>query len=502
MEPRFHGGDLALVRPAGRYEVGEIVAYHSSLLQFVVLHRIVAIHNGHYTFKGDNNNFLDPVHPTRAQLIGRLWVQIRGGGRVLAALHDPVVDAIVCGLLGVFLLLGLGERRWRGKRQRKGATAPSRVGPTIMKRQRETDAENPVNFGALLATSAIAVVVFLVVAIVAFTRPAHKPTSVSTPYTQGVSFDYSARVRPSPVYPTGSIRTSDPIFLSIVHQLDLHITYRFKGAASGTIGGDEEVLLRLMGPSGWSRSFVLAPRTRFVRSDTSTDVTLDLGQIQSTMARIARLIGNPVFGGFTFAVQAVVHVTGTFAGQPVNATFKPALTFQVAGGELQPMRSSGPASGSASSQATFGPTQGGAVSIPAITPNTLAVLGVSPQIELLRWIAVIGLLLSIAAGVYFYLRKRSEPFVETFRIQSQYGHMIVPIVGGDDLGWPPVDVPNIKALVRLAESGQRLILHNRSDNVDTYMVNEEGTVYRYQVKPSKVVWGEWSQPSPPLEEAA
>ena len=61
-------------------------------------------------------------------------------------------------------------------------------------------------------------------------------------------------------------------------------------------------------------------------------------------------------------------------------------------------------------------------------------------------------------------------------------------------------MPSIKSLVRLAESGQRLILHTRSDNVDTYLVNDEGTVYRYQVKPSKVIWGEWSET--PVQAAA
>ena len=128
--------------------------------------------------------------------------------------------------------------------------------------------------------------------------------------------------------------------------------------------------------------------------------------------------------------------------------------------------------------------------------------GISPQIATLRWIAIIGLLLSSAVTLYFYLRKRGEPFEESFRIMAQYGHMIVPIVGGEDLGWPPVDVASIKALARLAESGQRLILHNRSGDVDTYMVNEEGTVYRYQVKPSKVVWGDWSETTAPVKAAA
>src|SRR5438445_716851 len=49
MQPRFHTGDLALVRPADHYRVGMIVAYRGSLLKVVVLHRIVAIHDGHYT---------------------------------------------------------------------------------------------------------------------------------------------------------------------------------------------------------------------------------------------------------------------------------------------------------------------------------------------------------------------------------------------------------------------------------------------------------------------
>jgi hypothetical protein len=30
------------------------------------------------------------------------------------------------------------------------------------------------------------------------------------------------------------------------------------------------------------------------------------------------------------------------------------------------------------------------------------------------------------------------------------------------------------------------------NGVDTYLVNEEGTVYRYQAKPIKIVWQEWA----------
>src|SRR3954453_21754335 len=83
MQPRFHTGDLAVVRPAARYRVGQIVAYRSAALHTVVLHRIIAIKGDRYVFKGDNNNFVDPTNPSRAQLVGKLAVRVAHGGRVL-----------------------------------------------------------------------------------------------------------------------------------------------------------------------------------------------------------------------------------------------------------------------------------------------------------------------------------------------------------------------------------------------------------------------------------
>jgi hypothetical protein len=273
------------------------------------------------------------------------------------------------------------------------------------------------------------------------------------------------------------------------------------------VTGTEEVLLNLIGPSGWTRSFVLAPRTHFAGGATNTEVTLSLGQLQSLMAEIERLTSTPGFASFSLTVQPVVHVSGTVAGHPVNASYEPALGFLLQSGQLLPASASAsapstPGAAPTSGEANYTPRQTAGVATPASAPATLTVLGVSVGITLLRWISLGGLALSIVATIVFYVRKRGEPFEESVRIQAQYGHLIVPIVAGEDLGWPPVDVPNIKALVRLAEIGQRLILHNRSNDVDTYMVNDEGTVYRYQVRPSNVVWGEWSDSTTPVQQAA
>ena len=508
MEPRFHTGDLAIVRPSSTYRVGEIVAYHSTLLHVTVLHRIIAIHNGRYFFKGDNNNFIDPVQPTRSELVGKLWLHVPHGGLFLKAFHTRVVAAVLCALLGLVLLAGAGKERRRRKRRRKDATGSGPPRIPIVNSPRDHDVPRPFNFRALLTASAIAAAVCVVLGLFAFARPASKPSANVTPYSQTVTFGYSAPVTPGPVYPGHTIKTGDPIFLTLVHNLRVHIDYSVTGAMPDTVAGTEAVVLELVGPNGWSRSFVLTPATHFSGNHTSSDVTLNLPEMQKLLTKVETLTGSAGVGTFSIAVRPRVHISGVVAGHQIKTEFAPTLTFQPQSGQLV-VSSAGTSSGGATSggatgasRAAYTQSQPGSVSSRATAPATITVFGVSPGIAMLRWISILGLLLSAAAAVYFYLRKRGEPFEESYRIQAQYGHMIVPIVGGEDLGWPPVDVPNIKALVRLAESGQRLILHNRSNDIDTYMVNEEGTVYRYQVKPSKVVWGEWTDAPVPTQTAA
>jgi len=378
------------------------------------------------------------------------------------------------------------------------------------------------NYGALFATSAMAAAVVVVLALVAFTRSTGKPTTATTPYMQQVTFGYIAHAPAGPVYPTGAIHTGDPIFLSLVHQIGVHVKYTFATAAAHDVAGTEAIRLRLTARSGWSRTIVLTPPTRFTGDHTSTMVTLDIPRIESLLTKVGILTGMPSNVGYTLVVLPEVHVTGTVAGHALNMRFAPSMSFELgpqqlvlngasaasgsssAGGASATSgnSSAGGASGSAASSGSLTTTQSGAVGRPATAAATIRVLGVSPEVSLLRWISVLGLLLSGLAAGYFFLRKRGEPFDESVQIQARYGHLIVPILAGEDLGWPPVDVPHIKALVRLAESGQRLILHNRSGDVDTYMVNDEGTVYRYQVKASKIIWGEWTDAPVPAQVVA
>jgi signal peptidase I len=508
MEPRFHTGDLAIVRPVSNYRVGEIVAYWSTLLHTVVLHRIIAKDGNTYEFKGDNNHFIDPVRPTRSELLGKLWLHVPHLGRVLEMLHTRVAAGLLCAVVGLLILFGVKENRRRRRRRRKGATGSGRLGTAVVNSLRD---HRPLNFGALLTASAVAAVAFLMLGVIAFSRPASRTVPASTPYSQQVRFGYSAQVHPGLIYPNGSVTTGDPIFLTLVRDVAVNVDYRLSTDAPSRLTGTEELLLRLAGPSGWTRNLMLVPRTPFTGTHTDTAVTLDVPRVQSLLAKVTQLTGGQGLATDTIAVVAQVHIRGTVAGQPVNTSFAPSLSFQLSPTQLVSAGVSNGASntdGTApapTSQPTLGYTQSqtnAVTTAPGSAPRSLTVLGVSFPITLLRWLALIGLALSVPVAVYAFLRKRGEPFQETVQIQSQYGHMIVPIVAGEDLGWPAVDVPTIKALAKLAESGQRLILHSRSNEVDSYMVNDEGTVYRYQVRPSKVVWGEWSETTTPVQAAA
>jgi len=106
MLPALKRSDLVALRPADTYRVGDIVGYRSLFIHRVVLHRIIAIHGGHYVFKGDNNSFVDPDRPTRAQLVGRLWIHVSSAGQLVQQLHRPPVAGALAVVL--VLLAGIG----------------------------------------------------------------------------------------------------------------------------------------------------------------------------------------------------------------------------------------------------------------------------------------------------------------------------------------------------------------------------------------------------------
>ena len=69
------------------------------------------------------------------------------------------------------------------------------------------------------------------------------------------------------------------------------------------------------------------------------------------------------------------------------------------------------------------------------------------------------------------------------RAHARYGHLLVPITGiAVNPVQSAVDVATMDALVALAERGERLILHQRSDEADTFLVDDGATLFRHQIR--------------------
>ncbi len=500
MAPRFHSGDLALIRPARAYRVGDVVAYRSAMLRSVVLHRIIRRDGERFVFKGDNNNFIDPAHPGRAELVGKLWLRIPHAGVVLDTLHLPAVAGGLIGS-GLLLLLSAGGKRRRRRRRPPAAPAVPEARPAATwadppapappapapprepaSRPRAARRINPLH---LLTGSAVAAAAFLVLGLLSFGRPATKPARVNAPYTEKVSFGYSAAVPATaePVYPGGVLKTGDPVFLRLVHRVRVTVGYDFSATAPHALAGTMDVAVRLSSPNGWSRTMQLAPPKPFAADAAGAEVTLDLARLRSLMRRIDTLIGAPAGGGYTIAVVPRLHVKGRLAGRPLSSDYAPALSFQLDALKMRPGSAATASAGDG--QGGLTPNRRGSVATSKTVANTLSVRGHELPVTTTRWIALGGFLLAAAGVLFAVLLLRRRPADPAARIQARHGNLIVPIAAmAPDAGRPPIDVVSFEALVQLAERSERLILHHHGEHADTYLVDDLGTMYRYQARPT------------------
>ena len=120
MEPRYHTGDLVLVRRQARYEIGDIAAFAvagNNGKQAVVIHRVIAVEpDGTHILQGDNRDSADPWHPTTDEIVGSPIALLPGAGRWLAELAArPLLLGLLCGGLAGLIVL-TGDRR--GARRR------------------------------------------------------------------------------------------------------------------------------------------------------------------------------------------------------------------------------------------------------------------------------------------------------------------------------------------------------------------------------------------------
>jgi signal peptidase I len=387
MQPMLYKNDLALVRAASSYHVGDVVLYQNQLLHRPVLHRIILIQNGNYFFKGDNNNFVDPGYATRSELTGKLWFHIGGVGAALGWFGKPLHAAPLAGLAAMVVVLtgATTTKRKRSRRRRSrtskkqkhienstvgdrvptdsptpstgaeppigdrragAAQAPQDVASNGMRspaRERRSgiamspqqlNARHPPSFldgpTPMLALIGGFLVIALILLGVGFGRPPQKLAPLPGAYQQSGAFSYSAAVNaPTPVYPSGFVTTGDPIYSSLVDAVVLHFKYQFASALVHHIKGTIKLdALLLSQTNTWQRLTTVKAITAFSGDRTSVTSSLALQDLYALITNVSSQSGG-ASQTYSADIQPIIHITGTVDNKPINATFSPVLPFTV-----------------------------------------------------------------------------------------------------------------------------------------------------------------------------
>jgi signal peptidase I len=450
MQPQFHTGDLAVLRPADHYGVGDVVAYHSALLHTVVMHRIVAAQNGYYTFKGDSNAWLDPEHPTAGDFLGKLTAQVPQGGVWLNRLSNPPALG-----LAVFGLLATGGTAAQTRRRRRRTTVSryTNSGPGSILAVNTL----PPQLRAAAAIAAAVGVLGVTLGALAWAGPLDTPGTTQQQTNRSMTFSYTAAVPRTAAYDTTTVISPDPVFRKLANIVDVHYSYR---GDPGTVAVNAD----LSTTSGWHSTIPLAAAGTSNTGGYEGTVRLDLTALDDRAQAAALATGIPANQVDVAVTPLITTSDGTSFAPSLQLTLSP-LQLTVAGGAK-----------------ALTVTDAATVLQATPTASTLGLLGHQLKVATARMLAVVLLLAALLSSVVLaVLARRSRPTSEAAGIRRRYGPLLVAIHPmPTPTGRPVVEVTEFATLARLAERYGLLVLHWSRSDVETFVVQDEGTTYRYR----------------------
>jgi signal peptidase I len=450
MQPVLHQGDLVLVRSASHYGRGDAVAYRSDQLKTTVLHRIVGGNDGGFVMQGDNNDFLDPEKPADADILGRRWLRVSGGGKAVRLVLTPPGLGALAALAAIAMLVGgravAGPRPSRAVR----SSAPASDGRWIA------------GFGVAAGT---------VFCAVAFAAPVHTESGQSLTYRHDGTFTYGADVAPSPVYPDGHVDPGEPVFLNVVGAVDVVYTYRFAGPAGtpAAVSGHGALVASLVTTDGIKREIELAPDAPVTGGALTLAGHLDAGGMVAMLQQVRAVTGTAGTDA-VITVKPVLRIEGEVAGRAIADDVHPELAFTLDGRRLSLASAS-------STEAARHPVESHKVSVPATsaTMSSVSVLGRQVPVGAARPVSAAGLAVSLAGFAFASVRRRGRVKVEGDEIAR-----VVAVQRVDPGNRPVVDVPTMATLAVLAERADVVL---RAGDPPAYYVSDGDLFYRYVVTP-------------------
>jgi signal peptidase I len=457
MEPRFHTGDLAVLRSAGSYAVGDVVAYRSESLDTIVMHRIVSGDAEGFVTQGDNNDWLDGDRPSQSEILGRLFIGIPKGGKALDAFRSPGILVLVAG--SVLTVLG-AVRRPRGRHAVRSARRRSAHTFSMPTRARARQVALASGAVALLAAVAGGVLLAL---------PATQTDTRTLQVIQEGQFSYSGEAVPGTTYPSGVIATGDTVWTRLARELTVFFTNTVTAPGLTDVTGAMRLDVVVSAPDGWSAVVTSGPVTALQEGTATASVAVDSDAAAQLLSRHYAEIGTPG-GSATLTVTPVTETTGTIQGRSFTAGSPAGLSFTL---DAMSLRPAGPAT-------ELTPSAPTPVSVDEVVPRSFTVLALSVPIDVAR-IAAAGVLavalVALGAGAWIGRSGRGD-VADQFLVR--HADRILPVASFNP-GPAVVDVSDPESLHRVAERFDTVVLHHAGPEGDVFAVRDLDMTYRFVV---------------------
>jgi len=470
MAPEFKTGDLVGLRKTGPVQVGDIAGYRSGSTGQVVVHRVIAEHDGLLTFKGDNNWWIDTYQPTQQEVVGKLWIHVGGAGGKINSVHPAWVLGGFSGVMAM-TVIGTGKSETNRRRRAGGGSSSPFAGQGMQLLLAAL-------LGVVVISGALAVVAFRADETVAAER-------VETLRHTG-NFVYEGDALPGPVYLDGKLKTGDPIYVDIVPLVTSTFTYHLDAPGAEDVRGTIRLLAVTRDINGWEQSSDLVPSFSFEGPDASVGTTLDLSQFMLLAAVLQDATGSAV-RYWTTAVTAEVMISGTLEGQPFQSQFQPFYTLRVTPPNeifvetsLTRDFESAPPTQRLIAGSAFNPQQEISVSVPEQRSATLGFLIADVRVEKVRFfgafIALGALSAAIVVAVFMAIALRAPGA----RIQARYGSKLVRVAQMNASPANAIALSTMDDLVRIADRYQSVILWTQAEDHDLFTVQDGTATYVYR----------------------
>ena len=357
----------------------------------------------------------------------------------------------------------------------------STKGLATMNQRHDSDSAPPLGRLETITLVAVVGVLALTLGLAAVVMPSAAWKTQKAPYAQSGKFSYSAETPASSLYGIVGLSTGQPILSEVVGPVTAGFVYKFQAKTPTDISGTAGMVAVVKLDQGFTKRFTVAPTVPFTGSTTSISGLLPIDAIIKYVDAASASLNAGTIAA-TITLQPQIKASGTVGANKLKTSYAPSLPFALSGDTLTVSNASPAADPSGAAPDPLKPSKAGNVTYRTQVTNTMPLPIMHPSVPAARGIGLgtAGVCLLLVLWLARPLLQGDRTTGEQERIRALYGSQLVPVTEFTVEGGPIAEVASISALADLAKRYESMIMHLSSRAGDSYLVWDNGMLYRYR----------------------